>query len=206
MYLYQKLILPLVSRNQYDPYAYEIMESDYCSPEGLRKVFNNSSEEFLTLKNISFRNDLVLGSKKRTVYDLLGKPRREYKNPFIKDHSILFYKFLLGLNKTRCEIHLFKDKFFLGIYSFPFSSSYFFDVKKELTHKYAGMETDLSKLILTDKKDHHIVIEEQIMNNRIMYFSKDMELYERITGLMKEKENKHRNMQNRLIDKMKMDL
>jgi hypothetical protein len=206
MYLYEKLIMPLIYRNQYDPYAYEITQSDYCSPEGLCKIFSNNFKEYFTSKNISFRNNLALGVKKRTVYDLLGKPWREYKNPFIKDHSILFYKFLLGLNKTRCEIHLFKDKFFLGIYSFPFSSPCFFDIKKELTHKYAGMETDLPKLIITDKMDNHIMIEEQIMNNRIMYFTEEEELTDRLLFLKEEKENEYMKKQNQLWDKMKMDL
>lgn len=207
MNIYQKLALRFAPKNYYSKSAYDMIPSNYTSFDQILKVYKyaSMSNQYNTRKQISFKNDLDLGSSKRTVYKRLGKPYAEFKNPYIKDHTILCYKFLLGMNKARCEIHLYRNRFFLGLYTLDYTSN-FQVVRNELVKKYVDTGTDQSDLVITDKMNHQILIKEQIMNFVVMYFLRNEELYDHIHSLIEQREKIIREQEREIIFKLKRDL
>lgn len=206
MNIYQKIITRFSLRNGNHISAYDMIPSDHTSPSQILKIYRfiPASGESFTSRKITFRN-LSFGSNKRTVYRILGKPYAEFKNPLISDHTILCYKFLLAGNKTRCEIHLYKNRFFLGVNTLDFNSN-FQVVKNGLTEKYLGKVINSPDVVITDKLKNQIIVRENIMNYSIKYFSRETELYNQLICHIEKRENEIREQEREIIMKLKREL
>lgn len=72
--------------------------------------------EITTDKIIQFKKNLALGCRKKDIISLLGHPQYLYHNKLIKGHQILFYKSMINGYRTNTVMHIYNNKFFLGMY------------------------------------------------------------------------------------------
>jgi hypothetical protein len=163
--------------------------------------------ELYTDKTITFKNDLKFGTNKKTIYRLLGKPLLRYNNPSIKHHTVLFYKFFLGIEKIKCEVHLYKDFFFLGIYIFdPFRDDFSF-IKKHLFEKYlnTGIAID-SDVCIADKHNNRIFVNLHSLNSVITYVYQNQKFENELVGFIGEKKLQLERRKQRMMEKLLKDL
>ncbi|HEY4786663.1 MAG TPA: hypothetical protein VIH57_11465 [Bacteroidales bacterium] len=97
-----------------------------------------SVNHYKSYREITFKNRLKFGVTYQEVIKLLGKPLVNYSNPKSPGHQILLYKYSISSNKIKCEVHLYQNRFILGIYVSDYMTNDRQDLKKYFLERYLG--------------------------------------------------------------------
>lgn len=100
-----------------------------------------------------------LGSHIDQILKKYGKPRHQLTNVSPLNNRILFYKFLIGGHRTKCEMHFFRNKLFLFIYTFSYlTTENRAEIVQLLSLKYLSQTTDLNHNKIAGKNGNEIFI------------------------------------------------
>jgi hypothetical protein len=210
--LLQSVFSPFRSNKTYRylNYEYNVLFEKYESFDNLLHYYTNELKlnEFCTDKPITFKNGLEFGANKKTIYQLLGTPLLKYENPSIRYHTVLFYKFLLGIYKVKCEIHLYKNFFFLGMYIFDSFKGDFSFIKRNLFEKYLTKECAFdSDVCIVDKSSNKIFIDLQhSFNSVITYVCQRCEFENELVKFIGEKKLQLEQRKQKMMEKLLIDL
>ena len=119
-------------------------------------------ENFYAEKTITFKSKLQFGTPKEGIMQRLGKPICTLQSPISKDHEVLYYKYRLGhRNIIKCEIHLYRKLFFMGIYISNSLSNDNSAIKKYFLERYIGTNKipgNGESIRVTDKNQNSIYV------------------------------------------------
>jgi hypothetical protein len=135
----------------------------------------------------------VLGVDARHVIAKHGKPEFIFSE---KDLSIYVYKWKFNGLKTRCEVHLHKNKAFLVNYIYnQLEVSERDYVLKSITQKYLDQyqhEPDLMHSKISDKNNNVLFIDEYLLGLKISYLSNcESDWYEAMTAAVGDRRARH---------------
>jgi hypothetical protein len=114
----------------------------------------------------------ILGADARHVIAMHGKPEFIFSE---KDLSIYVYKWKLNGLKTRCEVHMHKNKAFLVNYIYnQLNVSERDYIMKTITQKYLDQyqhEVDLLNCKISDKNNNVLFVDDALAGLKISYLS-----------------------------------
>lgn len=104
-----------------------------------------------------------LGSHIDHILKKYGKPRHQLTNVSPLGNRILFYKFLIGGHKTKCEMHFFRNKLFLFVYTFSYlTTQNRAEIAQLLSFKYLNQTRDLNHSKIAGKNGNEIFIQNSV--------------------------------------------
>ncbi|MBL7996788.1 hypothetical protein JNM05_15585 [bacterium] len=110
-----------------------------------------------------------LGGSSEDVLKKYGEPHCRLANITVLKNQILFYKFLLGGHKTKCEMHFFKNKMFLFTYTFSYlTPNDKIKLVESLSKKYLSKSIDLKNICITDEQGNKIFLHDS--SDFIIYY------------------------------------
>lgn len=146
-------------------------------------------------KQIHFYN-VPFGVNQKAIIKQFGKPRHILNNNSkIKDHEVYFYKFNFYGVLAKCEIHFWKNSFFLASYFFNRTID---DVSKDIVdiifQKYRnGLPIEFeNRFQLVDRNNNKLIFEKDV-DYVVTYFSGDSQLNRSILDKIQEEEFKRMN-------------
>jgi hypothetical protein len=159
-------------------YFHEKFISRFSDIDSYRLLIRNTKHVSVeTDKDITFSHHLTFGQHYKIFLKKLGKPNNclTEEEPFSR--KILYYKFMMGGHRTRCELHFYNNKLFFYCYTFPYLIEE--DKKKIiniLCEKYVDRPIDLEKFKIVDKNDNIIFIND-IVDLTVNYIAANSELF-----------------------------
>ncbi len=135
----------------------------------------------------------VLGADARHVIAMHGKPEFVFSE---KDLSIFVYKWKFNGLKTRCEVHLHKNKAFLVNYIYNHLDTTERDyIFKSINQKYLGQyqhEVDLVNGKISDANNNVLFIDDYLLGLKITYLSNcESDWYEAMTAEVNDRQARH---------------
>ena len=97
---------------------YETLKVKYSTLEPYLKLLKQFSQLSPIKSSIEVKSEL--GSTIESILKKYGKPRHRFTNMTPLSNQVLFYKFLLGGHKVKCEMHFCKNRLFLFKYIFSY--------------------------------------------------------------------------------------
>ena len=114
-------------------------------------------------KEISYSHHLKFGMDYKIYKKKLGKPNNFMHQTEPIDRRILYYKFIMGGHRTKCELHFYKDKLFFYCFTFPYLTE---ENKKEILNilyeKYVNHPIDMENVKIADKNNNILFIENRV--------------------------------------------
>jgi len=135
----------------------------------------------------------VLGADARHIIAVHGKPEFIFSE---SDLSIYVYKWKFNGLKTRCEVHLYKNKAFLVNYIYnQLDLSERDYVVRSITQKYLGQylhEVDLENCKISDRNNNVLFIDDYLLGLKVTYLSNcESDWYEAMTAKMNDRRTRH---------------
>lgn len=148
--------------NEYYYYSkrryFEKLSAKYSNLESYSKLLTLSKKLSPVTTDVSVKPEL--GSDMETTLGKYGKPLHLLKNMTPLKTQILFYKFIIGGHKTKCELHFYKNKLFLFNYTFSYlTPEDRLLIMKMLSEKYLDKVIDLKNYKICDKTGHEVFIQ-----------------------------------------------
>jgi hypothetical protein len=162
---------------KYD-YSYQLLED---------KDLQNAS--IVTEQEIKFKDNIEFGCDKKYIISILRRPQHVHYNRGIKGHQILFYKSMIDGNRTNSVLHLYNNKFFLGMYLIKANGEEKKEVISKLKDSYSIDETIGLKSKIKDTIGNVIKIEDYNYLT-IGYFDFKSPDFEKITKLILKRDIK----------------
>lgn len=162
--LLQKFRHVLPAKNEYyysSGHYYEKLYARYGNLDSYLKLLNSCTQ----LPSIESDEEIrpELGSHIDQILKIYGKPRHRLTDVSPLNNQILFYKFLIGGHKTKCEMHFFRNRLFLFTYTFPYlTKENRTEIIKLLSTKYLSQATDLSHSKIVGKNGNEMFIQNTV--------------------------------------------
>jgi hypothetical protein len=143
-----------------------------------------------TDKDIRFSHHLTFGLDYKYFLKRLGRPNSVIKQTEPFERRILYYKFMMGGHKTKCELHFYKNKLFFYCYTFPYLVE---EDKKRiinvLCEKYVNGPIDMEKFKIVDQHNNIIFVND-IVDLTVNYIDSRSELFTSLNPSEPVTENK----------------
>ena len=157
--LLRKIKKALPSTHEYYQYArnhyYERLSAKYGKIDAYIHLLNNNKK----LSPLKSKSQIKpeLGCDIETIEKKFGKPFHRLQSMTILKNTILFYKFMMGGQKTKCEMHFFNNKLFLFTYIFSYlTPKDKIEMMELLSKKYLDRPADLKNSKIVDDKGNEI--------------------------------------------------
>jgi len=162
-------------------------------------IFVESENVLKTNQRILFNNKVDINSPMSQVVAKLGKYNYYLEKSRTQNHSILFYKKLIGSLRSRFELHFIEDQLIIGFATFDVSNTYNkLKVLKALAEKYNFKmeDIDLENFRLEDEYNNYIQIIDSV-NITLAYGNKSKTNNQLIYDITREKEHIKQSLINR---------
>lgn len=127
--------------------------------------FESYRKSMVLLKDVSTNIDIGtdLNKSQKQIRAKHGKPNFKLNKTYIKNHVILYYKFIIAGYKSKCEFHLHNSKVFYISYSFSgLDSNEKTDLIRIVSQKYTKDSLDYNKLKLIDSLGNNLSINDSV--------------------------------------------
>jgi hypothetical protein len=142
-------------------YHYEKLLSKYEKVQSYVDLLASNSKLCPLESKIQIRSEFGSGSE--AIRKKFGEPYYHLINATLLKNQILFYKFILGGYKTKCEMHFFKNKLFFFNYTFSYlTAADKIKIVDFLTKKYLDRSADLEQHKITDSCGNEISIHDSV--------------------------------------------
>ncbi|MBL7960960.1 hypothetical protein JNL27_12055 [bacterium] len=151
------------SRSRY----YERLSARYSNIQSYLSLLSAGNKLTSIESTVSAKPEL--GCRSEEVLKKYGEPHCRLSNITVLKNHILFYKFLLGGHKTKCEMHFFKNNMFLFNYTFSYlTPNDKIKLVESLSKKYLSKSIDLKNSCITDEQGNQIFIHDS--SDFIIYY------------------------------------
>jgi hypothetical protein len=158
-----KNILPAPHEYYYysSGHYYEKLSARYSSLDSYLRLLQRCSQLSREESDLEIKPEL--GRHIDQILKKYGKPRHQLTNVSPLNNRILFYKFMIGGHKTKCEMHFFRNKLFLFIYTFSYlTTENRAEIVQLLSLKYLRQTTDLNHNKIAGKNGNEIFIQNSV--------------------------------------------
>ena len=150
---------------------YKTILSEYANFSNYIHIFNDTSKLSTLQTEIAIQKDM-LGANAKGIIDKQGKPEFIYRE---NDISVFVYKWKFNSIKTRCEIHLYRNKVFLVNYTYnQLNQSERAYVLDALSNKYLGKsitEADMIQSKICDADNNSVLVNDFMEGLKVTYLS-----------------------------------
>jgi len=171
---------------------YKAVLGQYVNYASYLDIYKGTIQLSSLQTDISVQPD-VLGADARNVIAKHGKPEFIFNE---KDLSIYVYKWKFNGLKTRCEVHLYKNKAFLVNYIYnQLDISERDYIIKSITQKYLDkyvQEVDLVNSKISDRNNNVLFIDDYLLGLKVTYLSNcESDWYEAMTADVNTRRTRH---------------
>ncbi|HEY2580619.1 MAG TPA: hypothetical protein VGI43_02360 [Mucilaginibacter sp.] len=165
--------------------------SEYANFSNYVHIFDDTSK-LSTMQTETAIQKNMIGADAKSIIDKHGKPEFIYKE---NDISVFVYKWKFNSLKTRCEIHLFRNKVFLINYTYnQLNQSERSYVLETLSNKYIGKvltEAEMFQSKICDKENNVLFVDDFMQGLKVTYLSScEADWYEAMKAEMNIRKNK----------------